>query len=78
MAEFASVETIADFRTLDEGEVLEGYLDGVSGGAAPGSGHSRSYFHGWRNGMIESEREVPDPAYLQLAREFEHLSVRRH
>lgn len=75
MAEFKPVVTVADFKTLDEGEVLEGYLDGFSGGPAPGSSHSRSYWHGWRNGAIESERHVPDWAYLQLDENIRKASV---
>lgn len=70
MAEFGFVVTVADFKTLNEGEVLEGYLDGFSGEPEPGSGRSRSYWHGWRNGAIESDRHVPDWAYLQLDKSF--------
>ncbi|HEX2943579.1 MAG TPA: hypothetical protein VHO91_21165 [Rhodopila sp.] len=64
------VRTIADFKSLDEGEILEGYLDGFSG-LTPHPPFSRSYLHGWRNGMIESERCPPDDAYLALQSAFE-------
>ena len=37
MSEFALVETVADFRQLDDGEILEGYFDGISM-AATGTG----------------------------------------
>ena len=70
MAEFSLVQTVEDFRTLDDGEILEGYLDGFHGEAAPGSGRSRSYWHGWRNGRVDSARCLPDQAYLTLADAF--------
>lgn len=71
MAEFQTVNTVADFKTLDDGEVLEGYLDGFHALGTPDSTCSRSYWHGWRNGMIESHRMLPDNAYLRLAAAFE-------
>ncbi len=65
--------TVEAFKSLDDGEVLGGYLDGFSGRPpAPGS-LSRSYLHGWRNGMIESDRTPPDQAYLELQRAFERM-----
>ena len=76
MAEFSPVQTVDDFRTLDEGEVLEGYLDGFHGGAAPDSSRSRSYWHGWRNGMVDSARSLPDQAQLALAEAFLDPGVR--
>lgn len=77
MTEFSPVQTVDDFRTLDDGEMLEGYLDGFHGGAAPDSSRSRSYWHGWRNSMVESGRCPPDRAYLALASAFIDL-VPRH
>lgn len=76
MAEFSPVQTVDDFRTLDDGETLEGYLDGFHGEAAPNSSHSRSYWHGWRNGMVESARRSPDQAYLALAEAFLDMAPR--
>lgn len=69
--EVRTVSTIADFATLDDGEVLEGYLDGFHGGVAPNSTHSRSYRHGWLNGMVDSQRHTPDWAQEALDSEFE-------
>ena len=76
MAEFSPVETIPDFYTLDDGDVLEGYLDGFHGEPPPDSTRSRGYWHGWQNGMIESDRMPRTAAYDTLARAFEHLPVR--
>jgi hypothetical protein len=74
MPEFRPVTTVADFVSLDDGDVLEGYLDGFHDGPVPNSSHSRSYWHGWRNGMVDSEREIADWAQEALAREFEQLA----
>ena len=68
--EFPPVSTIEDFRTLDEADVLLGYMDGFDGAAAPGSDRSRSYWHGWRNGMVDSGRCSPDDAQHALAALF--------
>jgi hypothetical protein len=76
MSEFALVETVADFRQLDDGEILEGYFDGFHGGAAPGSGRSRSFWHGWRNGRVDAGLAEPDAAHCALERAFRALEMR--
>ncbi len=74
MAEFLFVETVEDFRRLDDGEVLEGYFDGFHAVPAPGSDRSRSYWHGWRNGSIEAGYALPDQAYRALQEAFSRLN----
>lgn len=76
MAEFRPVQTVEDFRTLDDGDVLEGYLGGFDGEAEPGNTRSRSYWHGWRNGMVDSARCLADHAHLTLAEAFKDLALR--
>lgn len=68
---YEPVRTIAEFKTLDDGEILEGYLDGFSGLEVVDADKTRSYVHGWRNGMIESNRWLPDDAYDELQHAFE-------
>ena len=70
MPEFLPVRTTEDFHTLDRADVLLGYMDGFDGGPAPGSDRSRSYCHGWRNGMVDSGRCDPDDAQHALAAAF--------
>ena len=65
------VRTISGFRELDDDEILMGYMDGHSGLPLAPGGTSRSYLHGWRNGLIESGRRCADQAYLELQRAFE-------
>ncbi len=70
---FEPVRSVSDFHTLDEGEVLEGYLDGVQG-APSRPDRSRAYWHGWRNGRVDSGRSQPDQAHVLLARAFAELA----
>jgi ribosome modulation factor len=69
MSEFQPVETKADLERLDDDEILAGYLAGLSGESEPGSDKSRAYWHGWRNGMVDSGRAQIDCAQVRLARE---------
>lgn len=70
MAEFAPVLTLADFRQLDDGEILAGYFDGFHGSPPPGSDRSRSFWHGWRNGRIDAGYDEPDLAHRMLEQAF--------
>ncbi len=76
MSEFALVETVADFRLLDDGEILEGYFDGFHGAPTPGSDRSRAFWHGWRNGRVDAGLAEPDSAQLALERAFGELQMR--
>ncbi len=73
MSEFKTVASIADFRTLDEAEVLLGYLEGFDGLPCPGNGRSRSFVHGWRNGMADAGYAETDHAQMVLAEEFSRM-----
>jgi hypothetical protein len=53
LSERTKVRTVADLATLDEAEMLEGYLDGFAREREPGDNRSRSYWHGWRNGHTD-------------------------
>ena len=70
MTEFAPVRTVSDLKSLEEGDVLEGYLDGVSGYPEPGSDRSRGYWHGWRNGRVDAGLADPDLARVMLDAAF--------
>jgi hypothetical protein len=70
---FDAVRTVEDFRTLDEGEIMIGYMDGVAGltGAAD---MTRSYWHGWRNGAVDAGLIEPDEAQLEIEADFASLA----
>lgn len=70
MSEFHPVSTKADLDLLDTDEIVEGYRSGLRGAAEPGSDKSRSYWHGWRNGMADSRRMEPDVHMTMLCREI--------
>jgi len=78
MPEFVPVMTVADFRQLDDGEILEGYFDGFHGDPAPGSDRSRSYWHGWRNGRVDAGLADPDFAQVALRRAFRSTTGTSH
>ncbi len=63
------VRTVADLKTLDEDEMLEGFLDGFAGEPEPGDNRSRSYWHGWKNGHHDRYGGPTDAAAQQLAHE---------
>lgn len=67
------VETVADFRALDEGEIFCGYLDGLDGAHCSPSSVSRAYWHGWRNGLVDGGFVEPDEAQLKLEHAFRSL-----
>lgn len=69
MSEFTKVRTKDDLDALDSNEILAGYLDGFVGAPEPGSDKSRSYWHGWRNGMVDGGNREIDSAQVQLVRE---------
>lgn len=67
-----AVRTIEDFRTLDEAEILIGYMDGMAG-LSTVHGMTRSYWHGWRNGVVDAGLVEPDEAQLELEADFATL-----
>lgn len=66
---FEPVRTLADLESLDEAEILFGYLETKRGDPEPGPNRGRSYWHGWRNRMIDYGEIPPDDASRQLAHE---------
>jgi hypothetical protein len=65
---FEPVSTIADLESLNDDEILEGYLAG-SQNLPCGDNVSRSYWHGWRNGMVDFQHMKPDYHMMYLAKE---------
>jgi hypothetical protein len=78
MSDFFPVRTMADLKTLDEREIFEGYLAGWENSPEPGNNRSRSYWHGWRNGMMDRGHMEPDDASISLAHEYvQHMKKER-
>jgi hypothetical protein len=68
MSEYKPVTTLDDLNSLDIQEVMDGYRDGRDGWPEPGNNHSRSYWHGWRNGAADGKHREIDQYQRELAR----------
>jgi len=66
MSEFTPVETIPDYLTLDEQEVVAGYCAGFRGDPEPGNQYSRSYWHGHKNGAVDAGHRAFDQHQARL------------
>lgn len=64
------VSTVSELETLDEAEIVEGYQDGLNGEPKPSGNRSKSYYHGWRNGMMDRGKIPQDKFSINLAYEF--------
>lgn len=69
MTPFAPVTTLADLATLDEAEMLEGYLSAERGDPEPGPNRGRAFWHGWRCRMFDYGVIKADDGHRQLTRE---------
>ncbi|UFX42015.1 hypothetical protein HAP47_0022245 [Bradyrhizobium sp. 41S5] len=67
---FAPVSTVADLETLDQGQIREGYMSAERGDPEPGPNRGRSYWHGWRNAMMDMGELEIDEAARSLVREL--------
>lgn len=70
MSEYQPLTTAAELDLLDMDDCVEGYRAGLRGASEPGSDKSKSYWHGWRNGMMDSKRMSHDADAMALAGEF--------
>lgn len=70
MANFEPVRTLADLDTLDEADMIEGYMSAERGDPEPGANRGRAFWHGWRCRMMD-HKEIPiDPDHLKLVGEL--------
>lgn len=70
MSEFEPISTRADLNLQNEDEMVAGYIAGLNGDPVPSSAYSRSYWHGWRNGMADKGKIPHDKAMMDLAHEI--------
>lgn len=61
------VRTLEELDALEDAEVIEGYYDGRRNDPPPTGNRSRSYWHGWRNGMADAGHMEIDGAMRALA-----------
>lgn len=67
---FEPVRTLADLNSLNEDDIVEGYLSAERGDPEPGENRGRAFWHGWRNRMRDIGELPSDDAATQLAREY--------
>lgn len=70
MSEYAPLRTKVELETINDDECVAGYRAGLQGDREPGSDKSRSFWHGWRNGMMDSKRMPHDADAAALARDY--------
>lgn len=70
MSEYQPLSSVRELYVLDEDDCMAGYLAGLDGSPEPGSDKSKSYWHGWRNGMMDKGRLPIDEPARNLAAEF--------
>lgn len=78
MSEFQPVSSKSELLLLDDEDVLLGYRSGLRGDSEPGSAHSRSFWHGWRNGRADSGGAEIDAAQRSLARDVVGRHMKMH
>jgi len=71
------VATLEDLETLNSDEVMEGYRDGMRNERC-GDNRSRSFWHGWKNGMTDFGHMERDWASAELARRYVEKSRTWH
>ena len=69
MSEYQPLSSAAELEALDDAECVAGYFAGTRNEPEPGSEKSKSYWHGWRNGMVDFKHAPIDDAQTKLARE---------
>lgn len=69
MVDRIPIRSAAMLDTLNSDEVVEGYFDGRQNEPEPGDNRSFSYWHGWRNGMVDGHHAETDEAGSALARD---------
>jgi|GEM_PF-6683411 len=69
---FIPITTMTDLYSLDGVELAEGYMKAREGYVITGN-ESRSFIHGWRNGLVDAGVCEPDEAQLLLAVEQARL-----
>ena len=71
--EYSPVSNIFELSQLNDDEILEGYLsvcEDKKSQKLPGSDKSKSFWHGWRNGMVDKKYSDGDHFMNRLANEI--------
>ena len=77
MRTFQPVRTAAELETLNEIDIVEGYLSAQRGDPEPGANRGKAFWHGWRNRMIDYGVIPQDDASRALVREVLKANAER-
>lgn len=75
--EFARVATMDDLETLDQDEVVCGYMEFDPNDPEPGLNRGRAYWHGWSNAARDAGLLPQTSEAKKLAREWVTSGGRR-
>lgn len=70
MSEYKPLSTAAEADLLDMDDCVAGYRAGLRAAQEPGSDQSKSFWHGWRNGMMDRGLIPIDDAARNLVTEI--------
>ena len=57
-------------KQLENNEVVLGYMDGRNNDPKPNDNRTYSYWHGWRNGMVDGGHTEKDTSQILLAKDY--------
>lgn len=67
MGEYKQIETLEDYDKIDDEQCVKGYMSGISGEDLPSPHlYTRSFYHGYLNGLVDSGRRKIDSKQLEL------------
>lgn len=67
---YVPIRSAMQLEQLHDDEIVEGYRDGFKNEPEPQGNRSLSYWHGWRNGMVDASHRKLDAAQAQLADDY--------
>lgn len=67
MSEYKRIESLEDYENIDDEECVKGYMLGLKGEELPSPHlYTRSFYHGYLNGLVDSGRRQIDNNQLDL------------
>jgi hypothetical protein len=73
MFRYHPVFLLAELSSLDAEEIMRGYWAGLDNAPISMDKASRSYWHGWRNGRVDSGHAEPDVAQRALVEQMDEF-----
>jgi hypothetical protein len=69
LSEYTPISSVAELALLNSDEIIEGYRSGSRGEPEPDSTKSKSFWHGYRNGLVDFGHWKGDEHQTALARD---------